>query len=144
MDDEDGWVGLGAVGKRLANLASDFDPRTYGVAKLSDLVRKTGAFEIDQPEGRGTVRIRLKPAPKAQAKRTWLIVDGGRPGRCERVSEAPGQHLHRLPGGPVGDSPQQGRSVAGIVGEFRKLRQPEHAAQQLDALAVENAAGQGS
>jgi hypothetical protein len=63
MDDEDGWVGLGGVGQRLANLAPDFDPRTYGHAKLGDLVRKTGAFEVDRPEGR-SVRIRLKPAPR--------------------------------------------------------------------------------
>src|SRR5215467_6185041 len=44
METEDGWVGLGAVGQRLANMASDFDPRTYGYRKLSDLVRKTEAF----------------------------------------------------------------------------------------------------
>src|ERR1700752_3656314 len=42
METEDGWVGLGAVGQRLANIASDFDPRTYGYRKLSDLVRKNG------------------------------------------------------------------------------------------------------
>jgi NYN domain/OST-HTH/LOTUS domain len=69
MDDEDGWVGLGGVGQRLANLAPDFDPRSYGHAKLGDLVQKTGAFEVDRSEGRG-VRIRLKPAAKqAPAKR---------------------------------------------------------------------------
>jgi hypothetical protein len=28
METEDGWVGLGAVGHRLANIASHFDPRT--------------------------------------------------------------------------------------------------------------------
>ena len=66
MDDEDGWVGLGRVGRRLANLAPDFDPRTYGHAKLGDLVRNTGSFEVDQLEGRG-VRIRLKPAPKRRS-----------------------------------------------------------------------------
>jgi phosphoglycerate dehydrogenase-like enzyme len=57
-------VGLGAVGQRLATIASDFDPRTYGYRKLSDLVRSTGAFEIDQSEGR-FVRIRAKPAKAA-------------------------------------------------------------------------------
>ena len=46
MDSEDGWIELGVVGQRLPNFASDFDPRTYGCRKLSDLVRKTGAFEI--------------------------------------------------------------------------------------------------
>ena len=50
METEDGWVPLGAVGTQLANLASDFDPRTYGFRKLSDLVRKTGAFELERPE----------------------------------------------------------------------------------------------
>jgi len=71
METEDGWVGLGAVGQRLANIASDFDPRTYGYRKLSDLVRKTGAFDIDQPEGRA-MRIRAKPEPpsKTRAKAT--------------------------------------------------------------------------
>lgn len=63
MESEDGWVRLGAVGQRLANIASDFDPRTFGFRKLSDLVRKTGAFEVDQTEGR-TVRIRAKPGQK--------------------------------------------------------------------------------
>ena len=69
METEDGWVGLGMVGQRLANIASDFDPRTYGYRKLSDLVRKTGAFDLDQSEGRA-MRIRAKPAqqPKTSAK----------------------------------------------------------------------------
>ena len=68
METEDGWVGLGVVGQRLANIASDFDPRTYGYRKLSDLVRKTGAFDIDQSEGRA-IRIRAKPAQAAKARR---------------------------------------------------------------------------
>jgi len=63
MDTEDGWVPLGAVGNRLANLASDFDPRTYGSRKLSDLVSKTGGFDIDQQEGKA-MRIRIKPVAK--------------------------------------------------------------------------------
>ena len=63
MDTEDGWVNLGQFGKQLLNLASDFDPRTYGFKKLSDLVRSTDLFEVDDPEG-GSVEIRLKPAKK--------------------------------------------------------------------------------
>ena len=68
MESEDGWVPLGAVGTQLANLASDFDPRTFGFRKLSDLVRKTNAFEIDRPEG-GTLRIRIKPEAARGRKR---------------------------------------------------------------------------
>ena len=30
----------------------DFDPRTYGHGKLSDLVVKSGSFEIDRQAGR--------------------------------------------------------------------------------------------
>ena len=69
METEDGWVNLGAVGQRLANIASDFDPRSYGYRKLSDLVRKTRAFEIDQREGR-SMRIRAKPTqtPRTHAR----------------------------------------------------------------------------
>jgi uncharacterized LabA/DUF88 family protein len=59
MESEDGWVALGEVGKGLTNLAPDFDSRTYGSRKLSDLVRKTNAFDIEQPKG-GTMRIRIK------------------------------------------------------------------------------------
>lgn len=63
MDTEDGWVPLGAVGNQLANLAPDFDPRTFGFRKLSDLVRQTEAFELDHPEGRA-LRIRAKLPPR--------------------------------------------------------------------------------
>jgi hypothetical protein len=71
MESEDGWVGLRAVGQRLANIASDFDPRSYGYRKLSDLVRQSGAFEIDEAEGR-PMRLKAKPVevtPRPRAPR---------------------------------------------------------------------------
>lgn len=58
-DSDDGWVNLGTVGKQLLNLAPDFDPRTFGFRKLSDLIRKTNQFEICQAEG-GPISIRVK------------------------------------------------------------------------------------
>jgi len=66
MESEDGWVPLGEVGGQLSNLASDFDPRTFGFRKLSDLVRKTNSFEIERPKG-GLMRIRIKPATESSA-----------------------------------------------------------------------------
>ncbi|TIV23708.1 MAG: NYN domain-containing protein [Mesorhizobium sp.] len=70
MESEDGWVLLGTFGKQLSNLFSDFDPRTYGFGKLSDLVRKTAEFEIETPNG-GAMRIRLRPRPaKGRGKKT--------------------------------------------------------------------------
>jgi len=41
----------GKLENKLANLASDFDPRTFGFRKLGDLVRRTNSFEIDHPKG---------------------------------------------------------------------------------------------
>lgn len=58
-DDED-WVGLSQVGQRLNHLAPDFDPRTYGCDKLVTVVEKSGKFEIDRPNGPGSVRIKRK------------------------------------------------------------------------------------
>jgi hypothetical protein len=68
MESEDGWVSLGEVGKGLTNLAPDFDSRTYGSRKLSDLVRKTNSFEIDESNGR-SIRIRVKPAATPPPRR---------------------------------------------------------------------------
>ncbi len=68
MESEDGWVALGEVGRQLANLASDFDPRTFGFRKLSDLVRKTNSFEIDESKGRA-MRIRVKPTATPSPRR---------------------------------------------------------------------------
>lgn len=67
MESEDGWVLLGTFGKQLSNLFSDFDPRTYGFSKLSDLMRSTDAFEIDTPKG-GAMRIRIKPKAGKRGK----------------------------------------------------------------------------
>jgi hypothetical protein len=61
-------VSLGAVGTQLPNLAPDFDSRTFGFRKLSDLVRNTGAFDIDHPEG-GSPRIRLKSTAAKSGQR---------------------------------------------------------------------------
>ncbi|TAM10178.1 MAG: NYN domain-containing protein [Nevskiaceae bacterium] len=46
--DEDGWVGLGAVGSQINKQAPDFDSRNYGYGKLSDLVRALGLLEVEE------------------------------------------------------------------------------------------------
>ena len=86
MDSEDGWVGLGQLGQRLANFASDFDPRSYGCAKLSDLVRKSGGFEIDQSEGR-RLKVRVKPEAPARAE--------GEAPKPRRRRRAPAKSAHK-------------------------------------------------
>ena len=58
-EDEDGWVALSAVGHRAQAIAPDFDTRSFGCAKLSDLARKSGAFEL---KGSGSsLMMRLTP-----------------------------------------------------------------------------------
>lgn len=58
-EDGDGWVLAGAIGNRLRNAYPDFDQRTYGYAKLSDLIRATKRFEVES-KGPGGMRIRYR------------------------------------------------------------------------------------
>ena len=58
-EDEDGWVTLGPLGQRLLSIAPDFDPRNYGCIKLSDLIRTSGAFELEKPAD-GALRLRRR------------------------------------------------------------------------------------
>ena len=60
MEDDDGWITLGAIGSHLRNAYPDFDQRTYGYAKLSDLIRALDGFEVDRTEPGGTMRVRRK------------------------------------------------------------------------------------
>lgn len=60
--DDDGWAGLGPVGSIISKQRPDFDARSYGYAKLSDLVAATTLFEIERRstgEGRPkTIHVR--------------------------------------------------------------------------------------
>lgn len=66
--EDDGWISLATVGRRISNLFPDFDARTYGCSKLSDLVRKTGAFEVEKVNG-GQERIKVKAANTTRPRR---------------------------------------------------------------------------
>jgi hypothetical protein len=44
---DDGWAHLGAVGSKLARVASDFDPRTWGFQKLKDLFDAHHDYEVE-------------------------------------------------------------------------------------------------
>jgi uncharacterized LabA/DUF88 family protein len=46
--DDDGWAPLASVGQILTNQSPDFDSRTYGYAKLSDLMAATTLFELER------------------------------------------------------------------------------------------------
>jgi hypothetical protein len=61
MDGDDGWVYLAEVGSRMSKLEPRFDAGNYGYARLSELIAKTGAFELKHDKETG-IRIRPKPA----------------------------------------------------------------------------------
>jgi uncharacterized LabA/DUF88 family protein len=46
--DEDGWASLAAVGNIITNQRPDFDSRSYGYAKLSDLFSATTLFDVER------------------------------------------------------------------------------------------------
>ena len=46
--DDDGWAALAAVGHIITNQRPDFDSRSYGYAKLSDLMGTTTLFDLDR------------------------------------------------------------------------------------------------
>jgi uncharacterized LabA/DUF88 family protein len=46
--DDDGWAALASVGHIITKQRPDFDSRSYGYAKLSDLMAATNLFELDR------------------------------------------------------------------------------------------------
>lgn len=90
--DEDGWVGLGAVGSLLSKRMPEFDPRNYGRKKLSDLIAAIPLFEVEErgepgrsralfirekrvreggdakPETRQEQKVETRPESKPEAK----------------------------------------------------------------------------
>jgi len=66
-EDGDGWVNIGGIGSRLRNAYPDFDQRTYGHAKLSDLIRATGRFDV-KTGAANAMLVRVKPKKDAVGK----------------------------------------------------------------------------
>ncbi|WP_120634773.1 NYN domain-containing protein [Ruegeria sp. EL01] len=50
-NESDGWASLGFVGSQLSKMYPDFDSRTYGHKRLSDLVRAIDRFEKSGTNG---------------------------------------------------------------------------------------------
>lgn len=59
MDQEDEWFSLGAIGQYLTTANPDFDTRTYGKKKLSDLVAELKIFETRRGAGNQLMLRRL-------------------------------------------------------------------------------------
>jgi uncharacterized LabA/DUF88 family protein len=76
--DDDGWAPLSSVGNIVTNQRPDFDSRSYGYGKLSDLIKATTLFEIERHSpGDGKQALmyarekpRAAPARKAASTKT--------------------------------------------------------------------------
>lgn len=56
--DDEGWANVAAAGSFLKRATPDFDPRTYGAAKLPDVIASLdNVFEMRKSKGKGTVTI---------------------------------------------------------------------------------------
>ncbi|POF42452.1 hypothetical protein B0D71_13635 [Pseudomonas laurylsulfativorans] len=56
--DEDGWAHLGALGANITKLRPEFDPRTHGYKKLSDLIKGyPQAFELQARDTSGGTAV---------------------------------------------------------------------------------------
>ena len=59
IDPDQDDYSLGQLGQVITQLHPDFDPRTYATAKLSDLLPKTGRFEVFQGQN-NSMKVRDK------------------------------------------------------------------------------------
>ncbi|MEU4219832.1 OST-HTH/LOTUS domain-containing protein [Actinoplanes sp. NPDC026623] len=102
--DDDGWAALAHVGHLLITKSPDFDPRSWGHPKLSDLVKATGLFDSERRKTpSGDCRRRLYPRPATTVRHTVFgaVVCGqrsctrGTPPRVRSClwGDAPGRHV---------------------------------------------------
>jgi len=56
-EDQEDWANVAPVGGLLKRIKPDFDPRTYGVTKIPELIAKIGLFEMTKFKGKGLVNI---------------------------------------------------------------------------------------
>ena len=52
ISDDEGWAPLSTVGNILNKRRPDFDVRNYGESKLTALIRRLGAFDMDLREAK--------------------------------------------------------------------------------------------
>ncbi len=58
--DEEGWANVASAGSLLKRSKPDFDPRSYGFSKISEIIAALKTqFEIKKTKGKGTVNIAI-------------------------------------------------------------------------------------
>jgi uncharacterized LabA/DUF88 family protein len=87
---DDGWAALAYVGQILTNRSPDFDSRTWGYSKLSDLVAATGLFDTENRgpgDGKpGVIFVREKPRAAPARKRASAKTTSAKSARSAPVN----------------------------------------------------------
>lgn len=67
--DDEGWINSSVTGQMISRLHPDFDPRTYGSRKMSELIESLKEYlTIKKTQGKGTaIIIDFKPNKKAKS-----------------------------------------------------------------------------
>ena len=78
--DDDGWAALSAIGNILTNQRPEFDSRSYGYAKLSDLIKATSLFVLDR-RSRGEGKQAVVYAREKRRQPAATRKQGGQAGR---------------------------------------------------------------
>jgi uncharacterized LabA/DUF88 family protein len=79
--DDDGWAPLSSVGNIITNQRPDFDSRSYGYGKLSDLITATALFEVERrsPGDGKQALMYAREKPRAAPARKSASAKTGRP-----------------------------------------------------------------
>jgi uncharacterized LabA/DUF88 family protein len=79
--DDDGWAPLATIGNIITNQRPEFDSRTYGYPKLSDLIDATTLFEMDRRspgDGKpGVIYVRDKRRRRSPARQAAANLEAG-------------------------------------------------------------------
>jgi uncharacterized LabA/DUF88 family protein len=89
--DDDGWAPLSAVGNIITNQRPDFDSRSYGYAKLSDVIKATTLFTVERRgpgDGKQAImyaREKRRQAARRSATGKTAAAGGTANGKTERT-----------------------------------------------------------
>ncbi|MGZ0068423.1 NYN domain-containing protein [Microbacterium arborescens] len=137
---DDGWSDLGTVGQLMRKQQPDFDPRNWGYAKLSDLVRAVGLFTIESKPGGMSLRPKTAAGVKGSDD---TAADAPAKGRGEARGEAEagtaGGRSRRKPSRAKGAAPEGEPPARDDTGDSRdEASQATPAAEPADGPSSRN------
>lgn len=129
---DDGWSDLGTVGQLMRKQQPDFDPRNWGYAKLSDLVRAVGLFTIESKPG----GMSLRPKSTSGSKASDDSADAPAKGRGDVEAGSAGGRSRRKPSSRAKSAVADAEAAASAV--------PEGGADSRDDSSRESAPAEGT